>query len=186
MRFVKLIILSLTILAFCAGPALASDAGDVFSWLLSKPQGSLDFKSGTRRIVEEEDLTNFDYKWRWDIHVAVVRFKINEFKGKVFQHALVLVVRQYKTLVSPRSRQYTEWFLTDFGADGTLDKCVRFYNVLAKQEQDEAYYHIFPDYPDGFHDKGWQNPPIEEAQELYQHELDFWLERKAAGPKVPL
>lgn len=65
--------------------------------------------------------------------------------------------------------------MVDYEADGKVNSIWRDFDILVPGNGDDAWMVISPRYPDGFRDMSWYDPPMEEAQWMYEHELDFWF-----------
>lgn len=157
----------------------AGDLGQLIEWIKNSPDSyelRLDDLFGVQRyavlITKEEDISKHDFKWRWDEHnIGIHRYQTpNE---SWYGTALYVSVSQYQELVTP-GRAVVTISLVDYDADGKVDNTWRDFNILVPAG-DDAWMVISPRYPDGFRDMRWYDPSMEDAQELYEHELDFWF-----------
>ena len=121
-----------------------------------------------RHAEKEVNTAEHDsFKWIWNWHYVDV----------FGEEMLFMSTRNYKELVSP-GRQYVEWLIQDYDADGIVDNWQREYVILQEDKYDDGeslWFHIMPNYPEGFRAEKWFEPTKEEAQEIYNKELDFWV-----------
>ncbi len=175
-------ILALTLLApslLFGSENAGSKAEKVYDWMCKKPEGYTEEIRGIttiRNILKEEDVSKLDYQWRWDLHNAQIIF-VGKNCEKSRAKALYLSVRQYQELSTKHSRQFTEYTLGDWNADGTLEKKIRGFQMLQgdKDGGDVGWFFLSPSYPGGFRNETWNSPSDEEAMKLYNSELDFWV-----------
>jgi len=133
-------------------------------------------------LKAEENTTPHDYfKMTWKLHVL----KIYTVPGSSTDHHAVRVIfRNYTDFSTVRSRGFEEWWMMDLEPDGIIGevegyKAGRDYTIIAcKNEDDDCYSNwiIWPDWPDGFRNIDWANPSLEELQEQYDKEINYWIQ----------
>jgi len=150
----------------------------VYDWVCSKPEGHYDGSQGftkIRTISREEDISKVNFKWRWDLHTAQIIFYGDCKESDV--KAIYTGVRQYQSLSTMHSRQYTEYLFGDLNADGILERKMRNFEILQSDADgdDASWFFLYPTYPQGFKNKDWDSPSDAESREVYNSELDYWI-----------
>ncbi len=158
---------------------------EVYDWLMGKPEGYYDlitvntpsYKRIYRTVSKEEDISKFDWKYRWNIHALYASIDVVD-GFEIPTNDLTSTVRYYKDLVSPHGRNFVEYTFKDYDSDGTLESAKRDFRLSQTDEDgdDAFFYFMFPDYPKGFVNKDWFTPSPELAQEKYDKEIDYWQE----------
>jgi len=141
----------------------------VFKTMGSGPVG---IKTEITHLWSKENTAVQDrFDWTWTIHV--LRIKHYSLRGTI---SLEILAKDYQDFVSPNSRGFTEWGLTDDDLDGKVDFAFRDYSVVACIDDDCTSNHIlFVDYPKGFRNMDWYTPSEEEREERYNKEINYWM-----------
>lgn len=87
-------------------------------------------------------------------------------------YAIWIDLLEVTKLLHPGVSQTNQWNVGSYGHSGTADSINRMFRL----------YHpnagiILPEWPKGFINPIWQNPPKEEAQKVYDTEINYWLNR---------
>lgn len=187
---------------FLAGSANADpkkDSQELYKWLCNKPKGYYEYPTpyrGIRGLVfrgisKEEDISKFDYKWRWDNHEIGIIFNKKQGCEDSFVKALRFDVKQYKESITPGARQYTEYSFDDLGPNGTIEKKARSLEALKrdrgfwfdemikwfKNDKSKSFSHISIRYPKGYVNENWGSASDEESKKVYESEKNFWMLR---------
>lgn len=125
-------------------------------------------------LISEVNVSGFDYKYRWDIHY---------FYYDKERNIIQTTIKKYKDFVSPRSRGFTYWSVND-SLDGKIDaqeahifSSKGYEIVICHNEEDgcRPNHILFIDYPEGYINKDWYQFTVEEAQEIFDKEIEFWI-----------
>jgi len=136
-----------------------------------------------RIMRQEEDISKFAYKWRWNIHlISIICREIEDGKGKECPFVLYMVVLQYQDLTSIDSQQFVKWHFIDIDVDGIVDDCYRSFHITRTCDK-ENFYFLVPVYPEWFVNKNTWHPSVEETQTMYEYELDYWINYIEKGKK---
>jgi len=127
-------------------------------------------KHGFRTLFSEENLTGHDhFKYRWDVHYVCYEYNIN-MKNKGI---ITFTIKEYQSFISPDSRGYVLWRLSDFDRNGVVDSYSRDYFIVGPDN-----IHILPQYPDGFINSDFHKPSLEESQKRFDREIEYWMDIK--------
>jgi len=179
------VLTSLLSLAALNNPNKKDKAETIWTWLSNKPPGSRDLvllqhKSYflcQRSIVKKVRISgSSDFWWTWESRTASISFIVRPNEEKTtYLSTLWLDLRQYRDLASPHTRQFVQWHLVDFNCDGIVDKYSRNFAILYSLHKNDRYFYLIPKWPKGFRDLQWYKPSKEEAQRIYEGELNYWL-----------
>jgi len=153
----------------------------IYKWMCEKPKKSEDtLLSGNlvlRKISKKEDVSKLDFDWVWNLHnIQAILNKENCHSNPI---KIYFGVRKYKELPDYHSRQFTEYNFKDDKADGKLEEATRNFRILqSDRDDDPTWFFINPEYPPGFKNEDWGTIPKNKANELYNLELDYWLNQK--------
>jgi len=162
------------------------DIFELRDWLENKPSDSWDvvlqegpgFRITERRVVREQNLTSHNnFKWRWDErYISIIMLKTGE--QLRIAPEIYFSIKQYQDLVSVDSRQFVLWHMVEFDTDGIVDSWDRSYMLSFNRFGDDPLYtFIMPMWPEGFCNPDWNNPPQQEAQNLLDELVEWWLEQ---------
>jgi len=149
--------------------------------MCDNPEGSKDLKIKTlfdgsilvqRQVVKEEDISKFDYKWRWNLHLVAVVY-VTDGKEKWYRKSIWFQVREYQALVSG-DRQFVEYWLADLDLDGKVDQYFKKFEITTPSCNTEYFRFVFPQYPKGFVNFDWYKMSKKELDEVFNKELNFW------------
>jgi len=162
------------------------DIFELRDWLENKPSDSWDevlqegqgYRIIERKVVREQNLTGHDnFRWRWDErYISIVMLETEE-KLRIAPE-IYFTIKQYQELVSVNSRQFVLWNLVEADTDGTVDVWERgYYLNFNCFEDDPLYTFVMPYWPEGFTNPDWGTPPRQEAQDLIDELVTWWLEQ---------
>ena len=131
--------------------------------------------------AEENTGPHDHFRTTWRLHVL----KVYTFPGSSTDHHVVRVIfRNYTDFLTVRSRGFEEWWMMDLEPNGIIGevegyKAGRDYTILAcKNDNDDCYSNwiVKPDWPDGFRNIDWADLLLEELQEQYDIEINYWIQ----------
>lgn len=126
--------------------------------------------------AEENTASHDNFKLTWRLHTL----KIYDISETLIQ----VIFRNYTSFITPRSRGFEECWMTDIEPNGLIEEHEKRYTgreytiVICKEEDEDVCYPnwiILPRYPDGFRNHGWASPSLEELQEQYDVEINYWI-----------
>ena len=128
----------------------------------------------------EENTTPHDYfKMTWRLHVL----KVYNFPES--DHCLIRAIfRNYTDFLSVRSQGFEEWWIMDAQPNGIITEIEKLqsgkdYVIVACKDDEEdcsPNWIIKPNWPPGFRNPDWDNPSLEELQEQYDIEINYWIQ----------
>lgn len=129
----------------------------------------------------EENTTPHDYfKMTWKLHVLKV-YNIPESD----HHVIRVILRNYTAFLTVRSEGFEEWWIMDGEPNGIITEAEKFqsgkdYVIVAcvKYDDEDCFpnWIIKPSWPPGFRNPDWAHPSLEELQEQYDIEINYWLQ----------
>jgi len=131
--------------------------------------------------AEENTGLHDNFRTTWRLHVL----KVYTVPGASTDHRIVRVIfRDYTNFLSARSRGFEEWWMMDVEPDGLIEEHEKYYTgkeyVIIACKNDEGdcspNWIIIPNYPPGFRNLDWRNPPLEELQEKFDREINYWVQ----------
>ena len=134
-------------------------------------------KTSMTQLRAEENTTH----QTWRLHVL----KIYTLPGSSTDHSIVRVIfRNYTDFLTVRSQGFEEWWMMDVEPDGLIEEHEKYYFgkeytiVACKEDGEDCYpnWIIVPDYPPGFRNLDWYNPPLEKFQEKFDREINYWVQ----------
>ena len=187
-KTLKVLLLSvILVLSFYSLPTAVekSNIDSIISYTESIPEGKYDnfkvykiiknFPNGMEIEItllwSKENTADHDYfDWTWTIHVLRIKHHLTYDVTK-----LEILAKDYEDFVSPNSRGFTEWVLSDDNLDGKVDFAYRDHSIVVCHDEDCVNnYIIFPSYPEGLINIDWYTPSEEEREERYNKEIDYW------------
>lgn len=128
----------------------------------------------TTSLVSHENRTAHEhFEWVWTDHYMHWQYVAPDI-GSAF---VTFATKEYQTFVSPDSRGFTVTKVVDFDRDGKVDYSERKF-VLVMQDN----VVMMPDYPKGFRNLDWLTISQEEADQILQKEMRYWV--KMAGKEA--
>lgn len=177
-KIVFLLLILLTLISVNVYSASTEDLVKIKKWLESKPECSYDsvaiLGAFDRTVSTEEDISKFDYEYRFNLH-RLGTFFVREGGKEYFSNLIGLDVKQYQVLNSGDSRQFIRWTIQDVDGDGVVDMWMREFKILVKGCNSDDYYFIEPKYPKWLKTEKYYDITIEEVQEVFDHEIKFWI-----------
>lgn len=152
----------------------------VYNWIKNFPEGHnfIQYSPSEAFVsfTKEEDISKFNYKYKWNIHnVSTDFFIVN--KKMLPKGNLLISKREYKDLATIHSRQFKEYNLTDYGSNGIIDKSSRRFEITQSDEDGDnaPFFFINPEYPKWFIKENYHKIPKDIAQKIYEEEINYWL-----------
>jgi hypothetical protein len=130
----------------------------------------------------EENTTPHDYfRITWRLHVLKI-YDVPE----TDYHLIRVIFRNYADFITVRSRGFEEWWIMDMEANGIISETEKWqsgknYVIMACPNGDASEdcsnnWIIKPSWPAGFRNMGWASPSLEELQEQYDKEINYWIQ----------
>jgi len=129
---------------------------------------------------KENTSVGSDFWWTWTLHVVRMHY-YKEWDKFRFQ----IIVRYYQDFSSPKAQGFEGWAISDTDLNGKISEyeksnyCGRSFTIGQCYNNDdncESNWIMFPQYPDGYINLDWHQPPLEEWQKKFDEEVNFWLE----------
>lgn len=115
--------------------------------------------------AEHNTALHDNFKWKWDTY-AVVAWDDPVYGIKV-------ILREYQEYATS-GRGFIEYIIFDIDRDGIADRWTREYYVTNSCDE-ESYYFIMPEYPDGYIDFDWYKMSPEKVNKIYEKVITYFL-----------
>lgn len=131
--------------------------------------------------AEENTGLHDNFRTTWRLHVL----KVYTIPGSSTDHRVVRVIfRDYTDFISVRSRGFEEHWMMDVEPNGLIEEHEKYYAdkryviIACQNDEDDCSpnWIVMPRWPAGFRNPDWNEVPLEELQEQYDIEINYWIQ----------